>query len=360
LLTVFYLFWLIILVQLSYWIFFVWEFNIIKGKKTSEKVDSESISLVVCLKNEEHNLTENFTSWTTQIDGESELILVDDFSTDDTYAVASRLCLEFNLGQCIKSSFDRPGKKQALTDGVQTATKDFILITDADCNPSDQWKQAMAKYLLPKTDFVLGFAPFYQKAGFLNLFQRFECVLTALQYFSYAQAGLPYMGVGRNMLFRKAIFDAKIYEDQIASGDDDLLVSALANKKNTELCMNKEAFVYSEAPATTKKYWHQKLRHISSSTKYSPKVKILLSLFSSTQILTYIILPLILTTPYWQEALILLLIKLLTMAFTLRKTGKLLAEEDLFKMTPFLDLSLTIYYLILALSYPFKKKTTWN
>lgn len=313
------------------------------------------------MKNEHENLQENFSSWNGQLNEKDELILVDDFSSDASFDLGTNLIEGCPNGQIIKCTYDRPGKKQALIDGVNIASKKYVLLTDADCKPQKQWKSIMLRFLRPgKTVFVLGYAPFIKKKGFLNLFQRYEGILTGLQYISYAVAGLPYMGVGRNLLFKKAIFDPSIYDDNIASGDDDLLVSAFATKENTEVCLDKDSFVYSEAPATAKKYWQQKLRHISSSSKYKFKVKALLSLFSSTQILTYILLGIILLTPIWILGLSLFLTRLFIVTLVLRYTGTLLDDEEVFKMTPILDLCLTFYYLILAFTYPFSKKTKWT
>ena len=47
-----------------------------------------------------------------------------------------------------------------------------------------------------------------KKAGMLNKLIRFETFHTALQYLSYALAGIPYMGVGRNLSYKKDYFFA--------------------------------------------------------------------------------------------------------------------------------------------------------
>src|SRR5690606_12086614 len=99
------------------------------------------------------------------------------------------------------------GKKYAITLGIKAAKYDWILLTDADCRPNtNQWINAISSRFVGDKDFVLAYSAYEQRAGFLNLFIRFETLFTAIQYIAYALAGNPYMGVGRNLAYRKAVF----------------------------------------------------------------------------------------------------------------------------------------------------------
>jgi hypothetical protein len=53
---------------------------------------------------------------------------------------------------------------------------------------------------------VLGYGGYEKIANsFLNKLIRFETLLTAMQYF-WAKVGHPYMGVGRNLTYKKEEF----------------------------------------------------------------------------------------------------------------------------------------------------------
>jgi hypothetical protein len=96
---------------------------------------------------------------------------------------------------------------------------------------------------------VLGYGAYKKYPGMLNKFIRFETFHTALQYFSYALAGKPYMGVGRNLSYRKDIFVRnKGFSsiNQIPSGDDDLFINMVATKENTAVVIDKDAHTLSE------------------------------------------------------------------------------------------------------------------
>src|SRR5690606_29715318 len=128
------------------------------------------------------------------------------------------------------------------------------------------WLKKMVAKMKGDAQLVLGFAPYTEAPGFLNKFIRYEAVYTAMQYLSFALAGIPYMGVGRNMAYRKQLFhQAKELEKHrhLASGDDDLFVNEVATKKNTAIQLDPETFVYSTPKLTWRGYKRQKTRHLS-------------------------------------------------------------------------------------------------
>jgi hypothetical protein len=103
----------------------------------------------------------------------------------------------------------------------------------------------------PETELVLGYGPMDKVPGMLNRWARFETAHTAMQYFSFARAGMPYMGVGRNLAFKKTTFERMGgYSSHlhIPSGDDDLLVNAVGTKGNTAICAMPESFVFFSRP----------------------------------------------------------------------------------------------------------------
>src|SRR5690606_6247461 len=96
-------------------------------------------------------------------------------------------------------------KKFALTLGIKAAKHDWVLFCDADCRPaSNQWIHSMSTYFQETTKIVLGYSPYVAAPGWLNRFIRLETTITAMQYIGFASAGMPYMGVGRNLAYRKS------------------------------------------------------------------------------------------------------------------------------------------------------------
>jgi hypothetical protein len=240
-----------------------------------------------------------------------------------------------------------------------------VLLTDADCSPSsDYWIRDMAREFDDGKEIVLGYAPYRKRPGFLNKFIRYETFIAALQYFSFALADIPYMGVGRNLAYRKQIFfDHNIYPKylQLLSGDDDLLINAAANKINTAVQLNPSSFMFSEPKHTWDEYWHQKKRHVSTGRYYKLHHKLLLTLYSLTNILFYVFLILsLLYTNLLVETLVLTGTRMLIQGMVFRASMKKLGEQDLFFLFPVLDVLFLLYYVKLFPSIIQTKSDTWN
>jgi len=251
------------------------------------------VSVIVCARNEAKNLQEHVPAFCQQDYPNYELIVVNDRSNDNSAEVLEKLQEQFpQLRVLNHQSAEATGKKAALRYGIENAKNEIILLSDADCQPSsNQWIKRMTEAFDKNTDLVLGFGPYEKRKGLLNRFVQYETYLTALQYFSWAESGLAYMGVGRNLAYRKSAFlktDRFENTQNLASGDDDLLVQQIANTTNTKSVWHPEASTISKAPQTFDEWRRQKIRHLSTGTHYSKEIKARLSVFSFSQILFYL------------------------------------------------------------------------
>ena len=251
------------------------------------------VSVIICAKNEAENLKKNLKVVLIQNYPNFEVIIVNDQSTDNTVEVISEY---FDRNENLRlfnikpGEKPLPGKKFALKTGIEKATHDIIVVTDADCKPfSAHWLEHLVGSYLSDTDFVLGYSPFYKAPTLLNKVARYENIMTAMQYLSFAKVGMPYMGVGRNMSFKKELFGKWDVSKgkNLRGGDDDLFVNALAKARNTELCLHKDSFTYSEAKKTWGEWIRQKTRHVSTGTEYKFKHKLVLFLFALSNFLFY-------------------------------------------------------------------------
>ena len=326
------------------------------------------VSVVICAHDEVKRLQKNLPSILEQKYPSYEVIVVNDQSNDDTELILMQLENKYPhlvVRHIHHRSGEIRGKKYPLTIGIRAAAYDHILLTDADCVPSsDHWIRDMAGAFREKTEIILGYAPYKHHPGILNKVIRFETFLTALHYFSFALAGVPYMGVGRNLSYRKNIFfDHNIYTKypQLLSGDDDLLINQAANTGNTAIQINRSSFMYSEPKQTWEEYRRQKARHVSTARYYKWRDRILLSIFTISNLLFYILFLLILLyTNLWIEALLLFVLKVIVQGITLRTTMRKLCEEDLLPWFPLLDVLLLLYYLKLIPHTFFRRSDKWN
>ena len=259
-------------------------------KEKSNSFD-KGISVIICAKNEADMLSSNLPSFLDQDYPEYEVVVVDDQSEDGTKYILKDLEKKyFNLKVVTIDPhvISRVGKKFALSIGIKTAKYDYVLLSDADCQAlSKNWISLMTSSFESK-EIVLGISPYKKTKGFLNKFIRFDEFIVMLQYLSFALAKIPYMGIGRNLAYKKSLFfSVKGFASHIhiPSGDDDLFIKEVATKDNIAIQIHEEADIYSEPKTTFSDWFYQRKRHISTSKYYKNMHKRLLFLFPLSQFL---------------------------------------------------------------------------
>jgi len=196
----------------------------------------------------------------------------------------------------------------------------------------------------------------------LNKLIRFETFHTALQYFSYALAGNTYMGVGRNLAYRKNLFfQNKGFSsiNNIPSGDDDLFINKVATKKNTAIVLDPDTFTFSKPKPTWREWMRQKNRHYTTGKYYKASHKILLGLYTFSFFLFYPFLTVSIIFFDWRLSFIPFGIRFLVQAIIWNKAMKKLKEDDLINWFWLLDIWMFFYYLIFIPAVWKKPKKDW-
>jgi len=362
----FYGFCFITLVQLFYYGFFFMRLAFYKAKaKTSSQ--SHPVSVIICARDEAANLAKNLPGALVQeYRTTHEVIVVDDNSYDDTKYLLEEFQKTFkqlHMVQLKQEAKFIPGKKFPLSVGIKTAKYEVVLLTDADCVPASEfWMDKMQQVYDENTEIVLGYGPYHKKKGLLNKLIRWETFLTALQYFSYALAGRPYMGVGRNLSYKKTVFfrhKGFTAHNHIAGGDDDLFIKTAATATNTKISIAPDTFTLSEPAKTFGQWVKQKSRHYSTSRYYKPVHKFLLGLFSLSQFLFYPLLAASIIFYGWQAALIVFGIRFLVQAVVYYICMKKLNEKDLYPFFLFFDIWMFFYYIFFSIALLKRPRKKW-
>ena len=350
------------LVQLSYYLFLYLK---LARYKTKDNTFSKAVSVVVCGYNEEKYWEGLVEKLLEQNYPNFEVVLVNDQSSDNTKFVFkqwenhSKIKL-VDISEDIKKGL---GKKFALTLGIKAAKYDYLLLTDADCYPKDkQWIASMAKHFSNKS-IVLGYGAYEKQPSLLNKLIRFDTFQVAMQYFSYALIGRAYMGVGRNLAYKKSLFfDNKGFASHLhlPSGDDDLFIKEVSDSNNTAISIITSAHTLS-VPKTTWKSWiRQKSRHLSTGVYYKPFHKIMLGLWILSQSLFWLMfIALLFWQPFLYIALSLFLIRFSVQTLVSYQIMKKLNEKDLIFLLPLLELLFIFFYFIFIVNRMLKKKRFW-
>ncbi len=336
---------------------------------TVERVSKKlyPVSVIVCAKNEAGNLLENIPHILAQDYPDFELILINDASNDNTFDIMEKFANEDARVKLVNVKNNEAfwgNKKYALTLGIKKAVNTRLLFTDADCKPaSNQWLREMSASLDSNIQIVLGYGAYQKQQGWLNSLIRYETLMTATQYFSYAMAGMPYMGVGRNLAYTsKLYYDNNGYMShiQLPSGDDDLFVNETATPQNTALSYSEKSFTVSKPKTCFKSWITQKRRHISTAKLYKPKHKFALGLYYITNLLFWLLLPFSFVFGSWKITLPILFFRVLVQYIIVGKSAQKLKENNLIPMIPFLELFLIWVQLSIFIFNSNAKPTRWK
>ena len=210
-----------------------------------------------------------------------EVILVDDFSEDHTIACALDSNLE-NLRVLKLEDFlaNKPAnsfKKEALSIGIQNASNDIIVTTDADCIVPPKWLRFFADSIENEgLEFIGGPVLFNQEQNLLQKFQSLDFTGTMLVTIGGLKSGLMYLCNGANLAYSKSLFEAVDgfkNIDHVASGDDVLLLQKIAKfyPEKIGFIKNKEAVVSTTAKSTISGFWNQRIRWATKSSQYEQK-----------------------------------------------------------------------------------------
>jgi glycosyltransferase involved in cell wall biosynthesis len=290
-----------------------------------------------------------------------EILVVDDHSTGEDLRRLKASADQFDHVRILTS--DGSGKKAALNTGIAAATHDHLLFTDADCRPlTNQWIKKMVASGR-RQGIVLGYSPYEKKTSWLNTFIRFETVLTAIQYFSWALIDKPYMAVGRNILYPRKIFLSENVLNKhphIPYGDDDITIQYAGKNTAVFICYDAQAHILTQSKATWKSWWKQKHRHVSAARFYQLSkwwqpglYGIALVLHWSFFFLLFFILP------WWRFIPVFIIGLLIRWIYYAGWTSEL-GEKDTVRWYPLLELQYACYLAAIGIFTMIRRKRTWN
>lgn len=328
----------------------------------------QGVSVIVCARDEYHNLKENLPLLLAQDYSQFEVVVVNHGSEDETHYLLRDLAEVHKNLKIVNVPQDLnffTGKKFPLSIGIKSASYEVLLFTDADCIPSsNQWLRRMAANFTEGTEIVLGYGAYSKSKSLLNLLIRFDTTRIAMNYLGFARAGMPYMGVGRNMAYRKSLFyrqNGFISHYRIQSGDDDLFINKAATARNTRIEIQADARTISKPKTSFDQWIRQKRRHLQTGSFYKPIHKFVLGLFAFTQTM-YWVLTIALLVMWYQPYVVMGIagLRLFTQLLVTGKVMKKLSEKGFLLLVPIFELFLMIISPILAFANLLNKPVKWR
>ncbi len=355
------------ILQMIYW--WMVHARLVFYKPGRSAIKRSPVSVVICAKNEEENLKANLPSVLEQDYPAYEVIVVNDASSDKSGDVLRDLQQKYphlRTSSIKENMHISRGKKLALTVGLKAAKYDWVLLTDADCSVAgNKWLCTMQRNFRKKAGIVLGYGAYRREKGILNLVIRYDAFFIALQYLGFTLAGVPYMGVGRNLAYRKELFFrnkgfASHYE--LTSGDDDLFINEVARGKSTRIEIRPESHTLSNAEKTWKGWYYQKKRHLSTGPRYRPASKLLLGTEILSRLLFYLSFISLLAFNFLVPLVLgIFLVRMLSTTVIIKLAMTRLNEKYLLLISPLLDFALPWVHIWMAFSnYVALKRARWK
>lgn len=233
------------------------------------------VSVIIYAREEVENLRRSLPAILEQDYPQFEVIVVNDGDADGSEDYLSSLEERYpHLYHSFVPDSSRyiSRRKLAVTLGIRASKYDWLVMTHADCLPqSDRWLRLLARNFTPRTQVVLGYSGYEHRKGWLHKRVAFDNLFGSMRYLGFALAGAPYMGIGRNMAYRKELF----YKQKgfsahlnLQLGDDDLFINQVANADNTRVETDAKAIVRMQPVQRCKEWREEKIGYASTARHY--------------------------------------------------------------------------------------------
>lgn len=256
--------------------------------------DEPPLSVIICAHNESENLRRNLPAILEQDYPQFEVIVINDGSTDETEELLSVFEEKYpHLYHSFTPDSARyiSRKKLALTLGIKASKYEWLMFTEVNCYPvNNQWLRLMARNFTPRTQVVLGYSGYERGKGWLHKRVSFDALFTSLRYLGLALAGKPYMGIGRNLAYRKDLFfNAKGFSTYLnmQRGEDDLFINQVAHKDNTRVETDIDATVRMQPVECYKDWKEEKVSYMATARFHRGSQQWLLGFETFSRLLFY-------------------------------------------------------------------------
>lgn len=332
------------LIQVFYYLFYYLAPAMFRYPDAPAKKDQ--VSVIICARNEEENLRNFLPAVLEQDYPGYEVIVVNDCSEDNSYNVLGGYLKKYphlKISNISKDPKFTHNKKFAQFIGIKAAKNEILLFTDADCKPeNEKWLERMASRFDDKTDFILGYGGYFSRKGLLNRYIRYDSMTIAMQYLGMAIRGIAYMGVGRNLAYRRSLFFERkgfVNHTHLASGDDDLFVNSNASDNNVAVEFRKESHTRSVPAQGIKEFFRQKKRHLTTANHYKLRDKVALIAEPVTRVLFYVTFIVLLANLYlWPVLLVVFGIRMIIQFTVFALNQKKLSEHGLLSFLQIFDI----------------------
>lgn len=258
------------------------------------QLEQPPVTVVVYARNQAMSLGKNLPAILEQTYPTFQVVVVNDASTDETEEVLVRLEQKYPH---LYHTFVPPGiqsvstRKMAMNIGIKAAKHDVLLFTEADCSPvSKEWIASVAGRFNKHCDVVFSYVSFLNAKGLLGLLASYDTLFSALEFMGFAEHGLPYMGFGKNLAYRKDLFFKNrgfASHLSLKTGEDDLFIGEVAGKSGTDIEVTPKSTMNVDTLDVWSCWKEQKRSHEATFSYYKPGIRFRIGLERISRLLFY-------------------------------------------------------------------------
>lgn len=319
------------------------------------------VSIIIAARNEAENISKTIEDLLRQRyqQEQLEIIFIDDHSTDGTGKIISSYenqgvkLITLNEIDPINSY-----KKKAIQTAIAEAKGELIITTDADCRMGPNWLRTIVSYY-QEGGYKMISSPvvYFEEASIFERAQSLEFLFLIGMGASTIGNDKPSTCNGANLAYeRKAFYEVGGFAgiDDLASGDDELLLHKMAARFDSKIGFLKsaEAIVYTQAKTTLNAFIQQRKRWASKSTRYKNKSIIVLGVL--VWLFNLSIIANLLAGFFIHKLLVVslvqLLIKFLVELVFLKKVTKFARRPELIKLLPLLNILHIVYIVYIGIA----------
>ena len=344
--------------------------NFKKQKEKKQSDDFPPLSVIIVTKDSGKALKENLPLILEQDYPQFEVIVINDKSAGEDENILKLLGNNYHhlyYSFIPETARYISRKKLGIAMGIKASRYEWIVVTEPQCKPmSNQWLKSLAAHFSPETDIVLGYSNYIQNKEKFARHIRLDSMFQAMRYLGRAASGHPYMGIGRNLAYRKSLYlSHKGFTTQLnlQRGDDDLFINAVTHAQNTKVALSPESFIRLPVPSYNRVWFEDKVNALVTGHYYRGNARIFNSIETWTcalfHLLTLTGLIYCILNRAWIETGIIgagWLIRFVSYMTVMKQTSNDL-QEDFCCSLPFYDLFRPLYSLQIRLQYWLRDKS---
>lgn len=342
-----------------------------KKQAKSPAVDLPPLSVIICVQNQLEDLRANISKILEQDYPCFEVIVIDLASEDDTKYYLEHLDKtydNFYFSYIPLTARFISRRKLAQTIAVKASKYDWLVFTEINSQPtSNQWLKKLMGQRREETEIILGYNRYKSEDTWINRLSSYDNQLLNMRFLGSALGGAPYMGMGRNLAYKKELFhQTKAFNNQLnlQRGEDDLFINQFANSKNTSVAVSPEAIIEVNSLKTRREWRLIKRSYLLSMNRFKGVNQYWMGFETTTRFLFYafsiaLIISGVLMGGWLISllAILLFVLRWITQSIIVNNIAKRMGESRRYRFSlPLLDIIIPIKTLAIRFNLPRKSK----